>query len=231
MTDLTPDFSSTLQRMDHLSRHHLLHFRLEVGRILLEDLFGGDANAYLSRDHTKSTRFTEFLRQCGDRMRELGMGEQVLRQCLTAHIAVAALPEDLVRSLVYTHVVELARVEDNATRLLLARATIDNGWSSKQLRDAAGAAASNRWIDAQPDVPSLQPPEVSPPYSTPQKAPAPGHVVSRFERAAEHLDDLTGQWAQVAGKPITPGHRQRMEDALAKLKEKIGFLETALKEG
>ncbi len=227
MNDLSPDFQSTLQRMDDLSRNHLLYFRLEVGRILLEDLFGGDAEAYLSRDHHKNVRFAEFLRQCGDRMRELGLGEQVLRACLTAYIAVAGLPPEVVRQLVFSQVVELARVEDSATRLVLARATIDNKWSSKQLRDAALAAEQNRWIDAKPEVPGLQPPEVT--EVIPAKAPALGHVVSRFERAAEQLDDLSEQWAQVSGKKLSSGQRARMEEALGRLKGKIEALEGILR--
>ena len=222
-----PDFTSTLQRMDDLSRNHLLYFRLEVGRILLEDLFGGDAEAYLSRDHNKSTRFAEFLRQNGATLQELGLGEQVLRACLTAHIAVASLPAEVVRQLVFSQVVELARVDDNATRLVLARATIDNRWSSKQLRDAALAAAHNRWIDAKPEEPGLQPPEAE--EERPKRAPALGHVVSRFERAAEQLDDLSDQWTQVAGKRLSSGQRARMQEALGRLKAKIEGLEGALK--
>ena len=88
MTELTPDYNATMERLAALSRNHLLFFRLEVGRLLLEDFFGGEAEAYQSQDPKKAGgSFYGFVESCGEELREIGLGEPVLRQCIQAHIA------------------------------------------------------------------------------------------------------------------------------------------------
>ena len=117
---LTPthDFRPTLERLAQLSRNHLLYFRLEVGRLMLEEFFQGDAEAYRSHSPHKDHRFSDFLAAHREDIRELGLGESVLRQCIVARITVSTLPPGTIEKLVFTHVVELARVDDDATRRL-----------------------------------------------------------------------------------------------------------------
>ncbi|HND34473.1 MAG TPA: hypothetical protein PLA94_30935, partial [Myxococcota bacterium] len=212
---LTPthDFRPTLERLAQLSRNHLLYFRLEVGRLMLEEFFHGDADAYLSHAPDKDHRFSDFLAAHREDIRELGLGESVLRQCIVAQITISTLPPGTVEKLLFTHVVELARVDDDATRRLLAVATMDNKWSSRQLRDAVNAAAAGRWIDAQPELPGLQPaaPEA------PEKQLQLGRVVTRFEKAAEDLDNLG---VQLSGRTVAGQQKERVREALARLKAK-----------
>ena len=61
-----------------------------------------------------------------------------------------SLPPEAVARLPFTHVVELSRVEDSATRSLLALATLNNNWTSRQLHDAIQAVRAGRWIDGDP---------------------------------------------------------------------------------
>ncbi|HNC94858.1 MAG TPA: hypothetical protein PKW90_01975 [Myxococcota bacterium] len=218
-----PDHQATLARLHALSRNHLLFFRLEVGRLLLQDYFGGDPAAYHSQDPDKTQSFVGFLESCGEQLKEIGLGETVLRSCILAQAAVAALPPGTVERLLFSHIVELARVHDGATRSLLAQATIENQWSSRQLRDAAQAARAGLWIDGDP-APGLQP--VAPEEG--EKAPQLGRVVSRMERSAEDLEGLSGQWRQLAGKKLTSGQKNRVKEALSRLKAQIAELEGQL---
>ncbi|HNC94612.1 MAG TPA: hypothetical protein PKW90_00735 [Myxococcota bacterium] len=224
MTELTPDYQATMGRLAALSRNHLLFFRLEVGRLLLEDFFGGEAEAYQSQDPKKAGgSFYGFVESCGEELREIGLGEQVLRQCIQAHIAVRALPVGTVERLLFSHIVELARVGDGATRSVLAQAAVENQWSSRQLRDAAQAAAAGKWIDGDPS-PGLQP--VAPEEE--EKIPQLGRVVSRFERSAEDLDALSSQWEQVASKKLTGAQKLRVKEAIGRLRARLEEMEGRL---
>lgn len=216
-----PDFSHTLERLAQLSRNHLLFFRVEVGRLMLADFFENDPAAYRSQDPAKPHRLSDFLRLHGHFMRDLGLGESVLRQCIVAAIAVASLPPGTLEKLLFSHVVELARVADAAERNVLALATVENHWTSRQLRDAILSAEAGRWIDAQPEVPGLQP--AAP--ALPEKVMPVGRVVTRFEKAAEELDDLG---VQISGRKVTGPQKARVRDALGRLKAKIIALEAEL---
>ncbi len=218
-----PDHNATLGRLHALSRNHLLFFRLEVGRLLLQDYFGGDPAAYHSQDPNKIQSFNGFLQNCSEQLREIGLGESVLRSCIHAHVAVAALPPGTVERLLFSHIVELARVEDGATRGLLAQATIKNHWSSRQLRDAAHAARAGLWIDA--ETTPVTPP--APPEEQP-KTPQLGRVVSRFERSADDVEALGNQWRQIAGKKLTSGQKNRIREALLRVKAQLSEVEAAL---
>jgi hypothetical protein len=154
-------------------------------------------------------------------MRDLGLGDSVLRQCIVAYIAVAALPPGTIEKLLFSHVVELARVPDAAERNVLALATVENHWSSRQLRDAILSAAGGRWIDAKPELPGLQPAAPEPP----EKAMPVGRVVTRFEKAAEELDGLG---VQISGRKVTGPQKARVREALVRLKAKIVEVEAAL---
>jgi hypothetical protein len=222
VTTGAPDYVATLSRLTTLSRNHVLFFRLEVGRLLLEDFFAGDFQAYQNPSASKpGGTFRGFVEACGDQLREIGLGEQVLRQCIVAHVAVRSLPVGTVERLLFSHIVELARVDDGATRSVLAQAAIENQWSSRQLRDAAHAARSGQWIDSDP-APGLQPAE--PPVEEGKK-PQLGRVVTRFERSAADLDLLTEQWSQVASKKLSAVQKTRMKEAVGRLKARIVALE------
>ena len=207
------DFGPTLARLERVARDHFTLFRLGVGRLLLDDLFDGDGAAYFDRDRTKPHRFDAFLRQHGAELAELGLGETTLRKCIVCRIVADGLPESVLERLRIKHLTVLAQVPDGATRSVLALASVENGWTSAQLRDAALAARAGRWIDGAPEVPGLQPP-------TPKPAPAPpahlGRVVTRYERSATGLGDLAAQWSTVTRKP-TGDEKARMQAALAEI--------------
>ena len=205
------DFGETLTRLERLARDHFTLFRLGVGRLLLDDLFDGDGSAYLERDRTKPHRFDAFLRQHGAELAELGLGETTLRQCIVCRIVADGLPESVLERLRLRHLSVLAQVPDGATRSVLALASVENGWTSAQLRDAALAARAGRWIDGAPEIPGLQPPTPEPDAAQPAQL---GRVVTRFERSATDFDDLAAQLSTATRKP-TGLEKARMKAALA----------------
>ena len=73
----------------------------------------------------------------------------------------------------------------------------------------------------QPEQPGLQPaaPEA------PEKQLQPGRVDTRFEKAAEDLDELG---IQLSGRTVAGQQKERVREALARLKAKIAELEEGL---
>ncbi|HND32538.1 MAG TPA: hypothetical protein PLA94_21230 [Myxococcota bacterium] len=220
-----PDPQETLARLDSLARNHLLFFRLEVGRLMLELYFGGDPERYHSQDPRKPSSFATFLAQCKAELQDLGLGETVLRRCILTHLAVQSLPAEAVGRLPFTHVVELSRVEDSATRSLLALATLNNRWTSRQLHDAIQAVRAGRWIDGDP-APGLQPL----PVPEPEKSLPAGRVLNRIARSAEELESLTGQWRQLQGKKLSGAQKSKAKEAILRLKAQLALLEQSLDE-
>lgn len=219
------EFSETLDQLTHLSRNHLLFFRLEVGKLLLQQFFGGDAAAYQSFDPTKPQGFGQFTATCAEQLADIGLGEQVLRQCIVAHIVVKSLPHATVAKLGFTQVVELTRVPDAATRSLLAQASAENNWTGKQLKGAIEAAKAKKWIDVDPKTPGLQPPEPTPKHPPEYSAANPPHagrVVARFERTVEDFKELTAQWDLVVAEKLSDGQKARVKAAVAELMEGLG---------
>ena len=205
------DFGPTLARLERLARDHFTLFRLGVGRLLLDDLFDGDGAAYLQRGAGKLQRFDAFLRQHGAQLAELGLGETTLRQCIVCRIVADGLPESVLERLRLRHLSVLAQVSDGATRSVLALASVENGWTSAQLRDAALAARAGRWIDGVPELPGLQPPQPEPVAAPPAHL---GRVVTRFERSRTDFDDLVTQLSTATRRP-SGAEKARMQAALA----------------
>jgi hypothetical protein len=53
-------------------------------------------------------------------------------------------------------------------------------------------------------------------------------VVSRFERSAEDLDALSGQWEKVADKKMSGAQKLRVKEALGRLRARLEELEKRL---
>ncbi len=212
-------FSDVLDQLATLSRNHLLYFRLQVGRHLLDTFFGGDPEAYTSTAKNKESKFSEFLVTCAADLAEIGLQDRVLRQCISAHLVVLSLPAETVEQLGFSQVVELSRVRNVPDRLSLAAAAVANHWTSRQIKDAAEATAAG-----------IAMPEPTPAADDAEDGPVlhQGRVVSRFERAAEDLETLAGHWVEVSTKPLTPIRRERMRKALLALQRRTAAMLVAL---
>ena len=222
-------FEPLISRLDALSRHHLLYFRIEVGRALLEELFGGDVGALRDLSPTKESSLRAFARAHRDRLADLGLNEALLRQSIDAHLVVAHLPAEVVRHLLFSHVVYLSQVPDLPTRGLLAQAAVDNSWSGPELRDAVQRARAGLWIDAKPDEPGLQPSggdDLPPP--PPGKPLPPARVVTRVEKGVVAFAEATAAWSDVPVEALTAPQRARVERALAEMEARVAEMRRRL---
>lgn len=195
MNNLTvPDqYADTLHKLDQLSRNHLLFFRLEVGKLLLAQFFNGDPAAYLSKDSNKPQSFNNFIATCAVHLGDIGLSEAVVRQCIVAHLVVQSLPPLTANKLPFSQVLELTKVEDTATRGLLAHAAVENHWTTRDLRGAVDAARAGIWIDGDLKTPGLQPPQ-SVPHS-------PGRNRHRCRITAKRIGrKLGGWWRGLSGR-------------------------------
>lgn len=224
-----PDFDALVADLAKLSRNHLLYFRIEVGRRLSQAFYNGDPEVYRSADRRKDVNFRAFVTAKAAELTDLGLSEQLLRQSLRAFFVVKDLPRALVAQLVYSHVVQLTAVEDDATRALLAKAAVDNRWTGRALQKAIEAVHQGRWPDADPSQPGLQAEELPAPEVEPEAPPPqPGRVVTRFERTARDLSDLMGQWKAVPVEKLTQEQAQRVRSAVQALEQQVADMKARL---
>lgn len=222
-----PDFDAVLAQLRELSRNHLLVFRVEVGRTVAEAFYDGDVERYRTRASDGSLK--DFLAERATELRDLGLEAHLVRKCLLAWQVVSELPPELRPRLVYSHVVELARVEDRSTRLLLAQATLDNGWSGEALKDAIAAAEAGKWIDADPK-PGLQPPKAEVVEAPPKKVSV-GWAVKRAERSVEDFDAVVDEWERVDVGALSAKQRERALAAASAMRDRAARLVERLKSG
>jgi hypothetical protein len=230
MTYVAPDFSGTIARLDALSRSHFVFFRIEVGRLLLEDLYGGDPAAYFNRDPNKPSSLAAFVHQHGQRLTDIGLGEQVLRQSIVAHITYTTLPAEIRDSLPWSHLVELSRIGDTPTRRSVALAAADAAWTSQDLRLAAARVRAGLWLDGDPNTPGIQP-VAPPPEPEPSTILPLGRVVTRFEKAADEVNRLTSAWGALPSQKLSRKQKERMRESLGRLQAQIAAMEAQLGEG
>ena len=227
----SPDFDALLVDLAKLSRSHLLYFRIEVGRRLSQSFYNDDPELYRKGFRQKEGAFRDFVVAKSAELADLGLSEQLLRQSLRAFYVVKDLPRALVAQLVYSHVVQLTAVEDDKTRALLAKATVENRWTGQALQNAIEAVRTGRWPDADPEQPGLQAAELVPvvPEAGPEVAkPQPGRVVTRFERTAKEVSELMGQWQAVPVEKLTKAQAARVRVAVEALERQVAEMKGRL---
>lgn len=223
--ELSPDFERLCDDLEVLSRQHLLYFRVQVGRVVATQLFAGDIATMRAEVTSRQGVIRSFATACADRLHDLGLNEDLLRKSLKAWAVVQLLPDEIVAQLGFTHVVALARVDDDETRALLAASVVQNGWGGRQLADAIADVEAGLWPDGDPGAPGLQP---APPPPEPAPLLAPGRVVNRFEKVVEDLDALVAPWEAADMASLPSAQRKRAKAALRKLKERVLRLEKRL---
>ncbi len=217
----SPDFDAVVAERSRLSRNHLLYVRIEVGRRLFSAFTHDDPALYRATHRQKEGSFRASLAEKADALADLGLNEALLRQSLRTSFVVKDLPRALVAQLVTSHVVQLTAVEDDQTRALLARATVDNQWTGRALQSAIEAVRNGQWPDADPSAPGLQP-EGLPAAAAPEgPKPQPGRVVTRFERTAVDLGALVGQWEAVPVEKLTKAQAARERAAVEALERRV----------
>ena len=225
-----PDqYAATLNKLAKLSRNHLLFFRLEVGKLLLSEFFDGDPAAYSSKDSNKPQSFNNFVATCSQHLSDIGLSDQLARQCIVAHLVMLTLPPVTADKLQLSHVLELTKVEDVATRGVLAHAVADNHWTTKELKGAVEAARAGKWIDGDLKKPGIQPPEPTPkqePQYSAENRPQAGRVVARFERVLAEFEEVAGQWDLVDAGKVTEGQMGRVAIVVKGLEGRLGVVKS-----
>ena len=215
-TDLQPlapngDYSSVLTELATLTRDHLLHYRLEIGRLILDHFFAGSHAAYSDRDHTKEVTFNHFLVQHGDDLAMLGLKEHTLRQCVALRTVYLALPPGAREGLGYSRTLALVTVADPTQRAQLAQSAVAKNWSVAELKQTVGAAKAGLWYDTEPDTQGVQAKPLAPPAAKP---PAPGRLVARAEKWQAEFGAFAEGWTAVAGAKASALQRARLKKAL-----------------
>ena len=218
-------YTSILDQLRLLSRDMLLAFRLQVGKLVLDNFYDGDVHAYRSHTPNKEDSFGAFLRTCPSELADLGLGGQVIRQCVNARITYDTLPPAVRDGLLFSHVVELARLGDPTARARLAMDTTLQKWSVDQLKDAIAQLMLGNYYDTDATQAGTQPP---PPRPEAEKATQPGRLVSRLEKAVEDLDTWAAEWTGADTSKLRGVQRERAKKAMADLKAKVAAVEALL---
>ncbi len=224
----TAAFADVLEQLQSLTRDFLLGFRLEVGKLMIERFFGGSIHNYRSQDPGKEASFAKFAQACADDLANLGLSPAVLRQCINARATYDALPQTVRERLLFSQVVELARVADATQRARLAMDATALNWTVGELKDAVRRANDGSYYDTEPLTPGTQPP---PEDKAPQgKGRKPGRVLVQFERAVKDIEALRVDWMAVDASGMRPAHKERAKAVVLALKTQVVALEKALAE-
>lgn len=224
--ELATTFDRLVSGLEDLTRDHLLYFRVQTGRLVATTLFGGDIATMRAQLTQRDGVLAAFVHAQAQRLDDLGLSEEQLRQSLHAWAVVELLPAAIAQGLQFTHVLELTKVHDDQTRAILAKATLDNGWSRRALRDAIEDVQHQRWPDHQPEAPGLQPSAA--PTAVERPTLAPGRMLTRFEKTADEVTALAGQWAHVDVGRLSPAQKRRARAALQRLRAQVDALEAGL---
>ena len=222
----TPEYGALLGRLAALSRDLLLAFRLEVGKLMLDEYFGGSAHAYHDQDPYKVSSFLQFTKNCQDELADFGLTAVVLRQCIQARIAWDGLPPGVREKLQFSHVVMLARVDEPNARARLAFDATEQKWNVTQLRDAIARNEDGQYYDVDPITPGTQPPPL--PESAAAASFQPGRLVTQLVKTGKGIEAWRQSWATVDATKLRAAERQRVSQALAQLKDQVARLEVEL---
>ncbi len=221
----TTEFQTILANLKLLVRDHLLYFRLEVGRVILDSFFGGDSFAYTDRSNAKQTKFTEFLDTHAEDLASFGLKPWLLRESVQVHIVHQTLPPTVPEQLGYTRMLELVRVSDPTKRAQLANAAITQSMTVAQFKDTVGAANSGTWYDTDDATPGVQP---KAPVQAALPPPQPGRLITQAEKWLNDAQTLAAGWAAVDPTKVKAGQRDRMKKAVAALRTELEALEKKL---
>lgn len=217
--DLPTQYVEVLRRIDQLTRAHGLVYDLSVGALILEFFFGGSAQEYYSRDRSKETVFFDFVVACKDELAAHGQSESKLRNCVRAYLVYRGLPQEAKDSLLFSHLVELARCHDATLRTRLAYAAIEADWTVNQLRDAVSRTkAPDQDAAAGPDKPPRLP-------ANPISA---ARLVSKGEKLVPQVALWTENWASADPAKLTQQQKLRLQASIEALQDQVAQLRQRL---
>lgn len=213
---LPTEYVEVLRRIDQLTRAHGLVYDLSIGALILEFFFGGNAQEYYSRDHSKETVFYDFVGVCRDELAAQGQSESKLRNCVRAYLVYRGLPQQAKDTLLFSHLVELARCRDTTLRNRLAFAAIEADWTVSQLREAVSRTRS-----PQPEPQDPVPPD--PELGKPRTLSA-ARLVSKGEKLVPQFAAWIDHWAKADPSKLSKRQRERLDASVAALELQLAAL-------
>ena len=219
------DFSEVLATLRGLVHDHLLFFRLEVGRVILDGFFGGDTFAYRDRSPTKESKFNEFQLQHAEELDALGLKPWLLRQCVQVQIVYRTLPPAVRDQLGYSHTLALLPIGDPTLRAKLANEAISKAMPIGRFEETVAAAKAGTWYDTDDATPGVQPPPAPAVVALAQQ---PGRLVTRAEKWLADAQDLAAGWAAVPPDKVTDVQRARLKKVVVALRAQLAELDGKL---
>ena len=216
-------FDDIIGQLQRMAREQLLAYRIGVGQVLLDGLFGGDAAAYASRDPNKELRFARFFAEREAELRRFGLTDRMSRHCISCYAVFRTLPPAVREQLFWSQVQQLVRVHDVGMRAQLAVAAVQQQWSVEQLKNAVSAVNAGLPLDGDAEVAGLQAPDAPPARSI-----APGRLVNRAEKWAGDLEQWSEQWFSGDTSRLRPAQRERLAAAVAAARGRLIELEARL---
>ena len=232
LTTAPVPFEDILDELEALAREHLLAYRVQLGHVMLNHFWGGDARAFSSNDATKDARFELFFSRCGDQLARYGLSQRQVRDSIRAAIVFDQLPPEVAGRLFLSQVLALTRLRDPTARVQVAVAALENDWSVQQLRDAVELARSGGDVDRSALAAAVDAAgavdDAAAAISDPP--PAPGRLVGRAEKLVEEVQRWRGHWAAVEHGKLRDVQRVRLAAALSALRAEVAGLEGLLGE-
>ncbi len=216
-------FATTLTLLATLTREHFLFYRLEVGRVVLDAFFSGDAAAYHDKNSNKSAKLTEFLKLHADDLDLLGLNDRLLRQCVQLRAVFLTLPAATREALGYSRMLALTSVDDATKRAQIAKAAVDHRWTVAQVKGTIQNDRAGLWYDTDRDAAGVQAPNPKA-VVTLEKPVLAGHLVNRAKRWGETAAEIASDWSKVNMAKTSPAQRKILRDALAQAQAEIAGL-------
>ena len=226
---VTEEFAPVISELKSLVRNHLLHFRLEVGRVILDGFFGGDLGAYADRSNTKQSKFSEFLTRNALELEDLGLKAHLVRQCVQVQIVYRTLPPTVRDELGYSHTLALTKVGDPTMRARLANEAVAKHLTIGVFQDTVDAANAGNWYDTDAATPGVQP-KAAPIADSASPKPQAGRMVKQAERWVADAAGFAKDWAGIDAAKVKPTQKARLKAAIGALRAELAALEKKLGE-
>jgi len=217
------EYQDVVQSLRALTNQHDKAFRMGIGKLLLDRFFGGRPAEFSSSAPNKPTTFNDFLQIHAEELAGLDLSEHQLRRCVRLHICHALLPPGVRDQLSWSALLQISVLPESNQRARLAAATVQQGWTTAEVRHAVDMARAQRDWDADPETPGLQLPKPAP-----APLPQPGRLVNQTEKWPAQIAAWQGEFAKIDATKLSAGQRERLTAAVAAARRQLQELEARL---
>lgn len=177
---------------------------LQAGKLIVDELYGGDVGRFYDQDGQKDDPFEEMVADHRQELADMKLGSQSLRNYVKVWDVHRHLPPDLQDKLTASHLLELHPLAADRDRIDLARLCVLHAWTVEEL-DAAVAERQQLLLG---DEPRRGRPRLTEQVKT----------VNLADRTLARLEDLRSQHGSLADLPLGQSHaiRTSLQSILAR---------------